>query len=156
MVSVTCDTWTSPNHKSILGVTAHWIDSDWVLRDLVIAVVVVEGDHSGANLGRHMVAIFEEYGLGGKLFCITADNASSNKVMGRHIAASGKMRGFDTQQNLLGCMAHVINLSAKAGIKALGGTFADDVPAPRDDPIDVREILGERTIDSADCEFLKL
>src|SRR5258708_3032205 len=94
MVSVTCDTWTSPNHKSILGITAHWIDSDWLLRDLAIPVLVVQGDHSGANPGRYMVAIFEEYGLGGKLFCITADNASSNKVMGRYIAASGKIRGL--------------------------------------------------------------
>lgn len=119
-VNFTCDKWTLPNHKYILVVTIHWVDSDWKLREVVIAANVIVGDHRSINLDRHMLGIFEDHALNKKIFCLTADNSSSNEVLGTHMAEWRQLEILDVRQNLLGCMAHVVNFAAKAGIKALG------------------------------------
>ena len=38
-LSLTSDLWTSPNCKSILGVTGHWITNDWILKDVLLDAV---------------------------------------------------------------------------------------------------------------------
>uniref|UniRef100_M4B5F1 Uncharacterized protein n=1 Tax=Hyaloperonospora arabidopsidis (strain Emoy2) TaxID=559515 RepID=M4B5F1_HYAAE len=43
-------------------------------------------------------------------------------------------------------MAHVINLAAKAGIKALGYACADDLFTPSDNPMDILHLLGSQTL----------
>ncbi|KAI7957295.1 hypothetical protein MJO28_004390 [Puccinia striiformis f. sp. tritici] len=56
----------------------------------------------------------EDFNICDKIFCITSDNALNNQTMGSHLA---NLIDFDNQNCLLGCMAHVINLAAQAGIK---------------------------------------
>ena len=67
-VNITFDCWTSPNHRSVMGVTAHWIDDNWKLWDLVVAAVEIEGDHSGQNLEQHLFNVLEEFNLLSKVF----------------------------------------------------------------------------------------
>ncbi|XP_078438640.1 putative transcriptional regulator tpeD [Wolffia australiana] len=35
-VSLTVDAWTSQNNIAFLGITAHWIDNDWTLCELLL------------------------------------------------------------------------------------------------------------------------
>ena len=37
-ICLTCDIWTSPNCKSILGITAHWIDRNFQLHEILLDV----------------------------------------------------------------------------------------------------------------------
>ena len=46
-----------------MGMTAHWIDDNWKLWDLVVAAVEIEGDHSGQNLEQHLFNVLEEFNL---------------------------------------------------------------------------------------------
>ena len=46
-----------------MGVTAHWIDDNWKLWDLVVAAVEIEGDHSEQNLDQHLFNVLEEFNL---------------------------------------------------------------------------------------------
>ena len=62
-VNITFDCWTSPNHHSVMGVTAHWINDNWKLWDLVVAAVEIEGDHSVQNLEQHPFTVLEEFNL---------------------------------------------------------------------------------------------
>ena len=39
------DAWSSPNHYSMLGVVAHWIDAEKQLRTGLLAMKVLEGHH---------------------------------------------------------------------------------------------------------------
>jgi hypothetical protein len=68
--------------------------------------------------------VLEKYYLLDKLHTITADNASTNGKMARELQL--QLPSFNTKTNLLGCMAHVINLGAKAGLAVLGGVAEDE------------------------------
>ncbi|XP_078447458.1 putative transcriptional regulator tpeD [Wolffia australiana] len=80
-VSLTVDAWTSRNNLSLLGVTAHWIDGDWKLCDLLLAILRIKGSHCDTNLARLIVELAYEYGIESKLCAITTDNASNNRTM---------------------------------------------------------------------------
>jgi hypothetical protein len=122
-ISLTCDTWTSPSNISILGVTAHWIGKDYSLNSVILAAKLLEGSHTGVSLATHLVSVLKKYEIHDKVFCITADNASNNGTMANHLP---NLISFDLKNCMLGCMAHVINLAAQAGIKA----FSRQPPLP--------------------------
>jgi len=41
-INLTCDLWTSPNAKSLLGVTCHWTDEKFDLKELVLHIVEIK------------------------------------------------------------------------------------------------------------------
>jgi len=48
------------------GMTAHWIevkDGKWKLRAEVIGFKAISGEHSGENLGRYAVGLFDRVGI---------------------------------------------------------------------------------------------
>ena len=69
-ISITADSWTVDTTKaSFLGVTAHWIGIEagkWKVRAEVIGFQSISGDHSGENLGRYVVGVFDQVGIIGK------------------------------------------------------------------------------------------
>ena len=105
-VSITSDTWTVNTTKAaFLGVTAHWIEireGRWSVRAEVVGFQSILGDHSGENLGRYVVGVFDWVGImhkdqskvheqksstsnsflnSGQLLTTTLDNASSNTAL---------------------------------------------------------------------------
>ena len=49
-----------------MGVTAHWIEVDngqWKLRSEVVGFKGLSGNHSGANLGRYLIGLYERVGI---------------------------------------------------------------------------------------------
>ena len=80
-LSLTCDLWRSPNCKSILGVTGHWIANDCILKRCSLRCSWKKGNHCGNNIAEYLIKICDTYGIRDKIFCITADNATSNKIM---------------------------------------------------------------------------
>ena len=46
-INLTVDLWTSPNGKAILGITGHWLDSEWILHDVLLDVMEMRGVYSG-------------------------------------------------------------------------------------------------------------
>src|SRR3954451_4352680 len=44
-ISFTIDIWTSPSTKSFLSITAHYIDKDWKLRNVLVDFVQVFGNN---------------------------------------------------------------------------------------------------------------
>jgi hypothetical protein len=126
-ISLTCDTWTSPSNQSVLGVTAHWIDEDFSLNSIILAARLVDGNHSGVSLANHLLEVLEDFDICDQIFCITSDNASNNRTMGAHLAT---LIPFDNEKCLLGCMAHVINLAAQAGIKEFSQSSAPSTALP--------------------------
>ena len=119
-VNITFDCWTSPNHRSVMEVTAHWIDDNWKLWDLEVAAVEIEGGHSGQNLEQRLFNVLEEFNFLSKVFCITSDNASTNGTIATCLEQRCIIPGFTRSDNMLGCVAHLINLIANAGIRLLG------------------------------------
>ncbi|PLW30130.1 hypothetical protein PCANC_21088 [Puccinia coronata f. sp. avenae] len=80
-----------------------------------------EGQHTGRNFGDIFVDTLNSLRLSNKLVSITANNASSNSTLAAHVQK--RLGGiFKANGQLLGCMAHVINLAAQNGIKVFGSS----------------------------------
>lgn len=84
---------------------------------MVLGVKEVDGKHTGCNLAAYFLEILQSYGVEEKLFCVTADNASNNSTLAKEL--DSKLQNFLAKQNMLGCVGHVVNLAAKAGLKTL-------------------------------------
>lgn len=76
-VSLTLDGWTSPYSDDFLAVTAHWIDQDWNLREIIMAFEPLDGPHTGENLLKSLITVINRFSLGRKILTITTDNASN-------------------------------------------------------------------------------
>lgn len=59
-ISFALDAWTSPNILGFLGITCHYIDANWKLRDILLDFVYLEGSHSGENLANAFLKCLEE------------------------------------------------------------------------------------------------
>ena len=62
-VSLTIDGWTTDNHISLLGITVHWINNEWMLRERVLALENLEGEHSGEYLAKVLRTVLKEFSL---------------------------------------------------------------------------------------------
>ncbi|GES73161.1 zinc finger BED domain-containing protein RICESLEEPER 2-like [Rhizophagus clarus] len=49
-ISFTIDIWTSPSAKSFLSLTAHYIDDDWKLNNVLVDFIQIFGKHMGENI----------------------------------------------------------------------------------------------------------
>jgi hypothetical protein len=69
MISATADGWTADNTKQgDLGMTVHWIDVDnqtgkWTLWAEVVGFHLIYGTHSGGNLGRYFIGLYDHVGI---------------------------------------------------------------------------------------------
>ncbi|XP_026400303.1 zinc finger BED domain-containing protein RICESLEEPER 2-like [Papaver somniferum] len=71
-VSLTTDTWTSPNNFNYICVTAHYIDQNWKLQKRILMFCQVEG-HTGNAIGEKLVDCLKYWGLK-DIFGVTLDN----------------------------------------------------------------------------------
>ncbi|XP_078440881.1 putative transcriptional regulator tpeD [Wolffia australiana] len=127
-VSLTVDAWTSGNNLPPLGVTAHWIDGDWKLCDLLLAIRPIKGSHCGTNLARLVVEVAYEYGIESKLCAITTDNASNNRTMMASIVDQLRTANPEfTMDRHVPCIAHVLNLVVQSGLRIIRNPEAPEV-----------------------------
>lgn len=87
------------------------------MQDLILGVTTVQGKHTGKNLAKYFMQIVQTLGVESKIFCVTADNASNNATMAAELEKF--LPNFKAENQMLGCVGHVINLAAKAGLKAI-------------------------------------
>ena len=62
------------------------------------------------------VQVLDEYGCTHFLNCITADNASNNKKIGKRLeemSSTEKRFAFVAKENLISCFAHILNLVSR-------------------------------------------
>ena len=85
--------------------TAHWVNIDYELKEILLDALEIRGAHTGVNIATNLLITLEEFSIKGKLFCVTGDNASNNKTMAREIEKL--VVGFKADNNLLGCAGHV-------------------------------------------------
>ena len=65
--SFTIDTWTSPTMKSFLAITAHFIDENWKIQNIIVDFVQIFGSHTGENIKDAFVAGLENLSLQNKV-----------------------------------------------------------------------------------------
>lgn len=115
------------------GVVLSYIDEDWVLREYVLDLILLDGDHSGKAVGRLVFKRLKKCKAAGNVcedpffpfrlweiifFSVgsTADNASSNGPLNKSIAKRCAKINPDTScaRNIqIGCGGHVTNIVAQ-------------------------------------------
>lgn len=92
-ISMMFDSWTSEPGDPFLSITAHYIDSptdtpqEWELKTEQLAFTPINGNHSGANIGRILIETIDKYGIRTKVGWFTADNATNNDTAIATVAA---------------------------------------------------------------------
>ncbi|GAB2270329.1 hypothetical protein Dimus_038840 [Dionaea muscipula] len=121
-VSLTTDTWTSVQNVNYMVITAHFVDDEWNLHKRIINFCPI-ASHTGKEIGNLILECLIEWKIE-RVMCISVDNASANKVAIDKVLK--KMKSWPNSQLLLGgkymhvrCLAHIINLIVKDGLKKL-------------------------------------
>ncbi|CAG8803303.1 41130_t:CDS:2, partial [Gigaspora margarita] len=119
-LSFISDLWTSPNNKSYISATAHYIDENWVLKKIIIDFGLLSGKHDGVNIANRFYQILEDYNIVSKFLAITLDNATNNNVFVRELAIKLKKKmdvSWDPECLRFQCFNHILNLAAQAALK---------------------------------------
>ncbi|MBW0521208.1 hypothetical protein O181_060923 [Austropuccinia psidii MF-1] len=58
--SFTNNTWTSPNVREFISVTAHYVDQEFQLQSVLLVLMEIDGDHSGVLLANHFLAVIKQ------------------------------------------------------------------------------------------------
>ena len=77
-VSLTLDHWTSKQHVNYVGLTAHWIDSNFVMHSLPLGIVLHQGRTTAPSLIKKFYEdIDRELGDKANVFALTTDTTSN-------------------------------------------------------------------------------
>ena len=75
---LTFDIWTSLMHRGFLCITAHYIDSEWMLIKIITSFKTINTSHSGKNITTLINDEIIDLGIRDKIFTVTLDNAYNN------------------------------------------------------------------------------
>jgi hypothetical protein len=109
-ISRVLDIWTSPSSKPFLGITVHFIDKDWEVRDCLLDFIAFKGSHTGEKMGETLISVLEEFGIENKILTVTVDNKSNNDTMVAYLLNKGILKDAECH---IRCFAHVLNLAVK-------------------------------------------
>jgi hypothetical protein len=77
-ICLTSDLWTSNQKLGYIYLTAHYIDTNFVLKKKTIAFKEVKYPHTGLAIEEAITRCLIEWGIKEKVFTIRLDNASNN------------------------------------------------------------------------------
>ncbi|KAK7176491.1 hypothetical protein R3I93_000658 [Phoxinus phoxinus] len=106
-IALTTDGWTSLATEAYVTVTAHFIDDDWELKDVILKTAEAQKSHTAENVTECISNILGEYSVSREsVLSITTDNAANYiNAVERHLQAVN-----------VPCMAHTINLAVRKGL----------------------------------------
>ena len=104
-VALTTDMWTSKAMEGYITMTVHFISSNWTMSSLVMATAGFVNSHTGANIGKRMVEIANEFGVAARVFAVTHDEAANQCACIRAARDESQQHGFDGQWKSVVCVA---------------------------------------------------
>src|SRR5436305_9128747 len=112
MIHLSFDLWTSPNHKHMIALTAHWTSPEYTIKTLLLAIREVKGSHTGKNISEIVYEVAKEYGMVEKLGFFMMDGASNNDTsieeLDIRIRKAGGT-GFNPKARRWRCFGHIQN-----------------------------------------------
>ena len=116
-IHISCDGWTTPDAIGIFGIVGHFTDEEGRLQALLLAMVEVEGAHTGEQLATQMFNVLDQYHIKDCLGYFVMDNATANDCMVTSISEQlfeTDGLSYDSLQHCLRYNGHIINLSVQA------------------------------------------
>jgi hypothetical protein len=119
-ISLTADIWTSTfNNDAYIGLTIHFVDNDWNLRNFLLDIMSFTTRHTETNIADAIISILREFHILEKTLALTTDNESAMIVCGRTIAEELAYERNNQSFRHYRCSAHILNLAAQQGIKII-------------------------------------
>ena len=110
-ICLTSDLWTSITSKGYICLTAHYLDENWELKNIILNFCHIPPPHTGTLLSKKILSFLEEWGIEKKIFSITLDNASNNdNASNKKKLNEGGLLLYDGIFFHVRCGAHILNL----------------------------------------------
>ncbi|KAH9697522.1 BED-type domain-containing protein [Citrus sinensis] len=126
-VCITTDTWTSIQMPNYMVITTHFIDVEWVLHKRILSFTLI-ANHKGDGIRKLIEACLIDWEIE-RLFTITVDNASANKVVITYVKK--KLANWSVNSMVLNglymhvrCSTHIINLIVQDGFAEVNHSIA--------------------------------
>src|SRR6266498_4010107 len=103
--------------ESFLGLTIHYVNSDWKLYNFLLNIIPFTISHSEINIANEIMHVLNEFNISNKVIALTTDNESAMLVCGREIGLALNSKFSSMIFSHYRCTAHVLNLSIKQGLK---------------------------------------
>jgi hypothetical protein len=110
-INLSFDAWLSPNHLSLLGVVAYWLDEEYTLKTSLLALRPLEG-HRGYDIAAVVSPVIKDFDIEHNLGAFQTDNATNNDTALAALAAS--IPSLEVKDSRLRCFGHIVNLVVKA------------------------------------------
>jgi len=126
-ISLTADLWQYVATDGYLTVTAHFVDSEWILQKKIISFYHMPPPHNGVALADKVFTLIGEWGIENKLFSITLDNASAMDSFVEKLKIKLNSRDLllmDGRFFHVRCRAHILNLIVQDGLKEIDPSVA--------------------------------
>ncbi|GES92534.1 zinc finger BED domain-containing protein RICESLEEPER 2-like [Rhizophagus clarus] len=144
-LSLTADMWTSTcNNDAFLGLTIHYIDNNWNLKNFLLDIISFTTRHTGNNIANAIKSVLTEFNLLEKTLALTTDNESAMVVCGRIIAEELTRELNDQSFRHYRYSAHILNLAAQQGIKIID-----------DEVVKIRELMKKIKHSTLRCDRLR-
>ncbi|XP_026399401.1 zinc finger BED domain-containing protein RICESLEEPER 2-like [Papaver somniferum] len=122
-ISLTSDIWLSKQRLSYLGITAHFIDKNWVLQKRIITYALIDTSHTGENIAEFIFRkLVHDWSISEKLFSLDMDNASANTVSVSRLKKLFPNLPSKGDLFHVRCCFHILNLVVHDGLKVQGFT----------------------------------
>jgi hypothetical protein len=119
-IHLSFDIWTSPAAMPILGICAHFLDTDVRLQNPLLALRFFKGSHTGEAIAEIITGVVEEFEIQNKLGVYVADNASNCNAACRELVLRFHPNEEEGSRRSR-CLGHIINLAAQAFIYGKDG-----------------------------------
>jgi len=110
-ITLSFDGWTSTSQLDVLGVTAHYLDKDFNVKNVLLALRNTYGSHDAGEIKSHLLDVIKEYRISTRLAYFIADSAAANDKALRLLKSDFSI---DPSKQRLRCAGHIINLVCKA------------------------------------------
>jgi hypothetical protein len=105
-ISLTLDAWSSPAHLPYLGVTIHWVTSDFEPYEVLLSMEELPYPHGATEIQEYLIDLFYEWRIKSKIIAMVTDNGANVKKACNEIGIGERIP----------CSAHTIQLSIGKGL----------------------------------------
>ena len=103
-IHISYDLWTSPNHKAMIAIVAHWTAEDYEVKTALLAIREVHGEHTEENIANVVYSVMKEYDIHTRFGYYVGDNATNNHTsfdyLDQHLCDEG-YDGFRPEKHRL-------------------------------------------------------
>src|SRR5439155_21117785 len=115
-IHISYDLWTSPNHKAMIAIVAHWTAEDYEVKSALLVIREVHGEHSGSNIANVVYPVMKEYDIHSRFGYFVGDNATNNNTSIEcldQLMQDDGYEGFEPVKRRLRCFAHEMQIAIK-------------------------------------------